>query len=135
MFLYPVLLQQGERQCLQKQSLAHLTRFLRLPSPLGLGSRNPTRPPKMSRAATIRMGMKGSTVIRRPKLRLPRMEPRRPSTDWIPIAVDLGDVGKKIHFNVTQSSQPPSICFIHNFSVSKTKTKGGGGGGGGLHVA
>ena len=81
--------QHGERQCLQQHSLVHFDRRFRELSPLGFGSKNPTRPPNMSSAATRRIGMKGSTVINFPKLRLPRMEPMRPNTDWIPNAVDL----------------------------------------------
>lgn len=81
--------QHGERQCLQQHNLAHFDRPFRELSPLGFGSKNPTRPPNMSRAATRMIGMKGSTVISLPKLRFPRIEPMRPNTDWIPNAVDL----------------------------------------------
>lgn len=85
--LVPALEQQYETQQHLRPHFGRVFLF----SPLGLGKRKPTSPPNKSRAATIRMGMKGSTVINLPKLRLPRMDPTRPNTDWIPNAVDLRD--------------------------------------------
>lgn len=50
---------------------------------------------QMRITATNRMGMKGSTVINRPKARLPSMAPIRPKAALMPKAVELRRVGKR----------------------------------------